>query len=112
MSVAAPSGSSSGRPPSGNRAASVAGAGGIMMLSLLLSRVLGLLRDTVMAHQFGIGIDTDCYRLAVTIPDTIFFLIAGGGLSSAFIPVFSEYLHTERERDAWKVFSVVTTVAA
>ena len=48
-----------------------------MVASLFLSRLLGLLRDTVMAKQFGIQFDTDCYRLAVTIPDTIFFLIAG-----------------------------------
>lgn len=82
------------------------------MASLLISRLLGLLRDTVMARQFGITFDTDSYRLAVTIPDTIFFLIAGGGLSSAFIPIFSEFLHTKRERDAWRVFSVVTTVCA
>lgn len=83
-----------------------------MMVSLLLSRVLGLLRDTVMAAKFGIQFDTDSYRLAVTIPDTIFFLIAGGGLSSAFIPVFSEYLHKDDEEGAWKVFSVVTTLSA
>ncbi len=83
-----------------------------MMASLLLSRLLGLLRDTVMAHQFGIQFDTDSYRLAVTVPDTIFFLIAGGGLSSAFIPIFSEFLHKDKEKDAWRVFSVVTTLSA
>src|SRR5690349_9090080 len=83
-----------------------------MMASLLLSRILGLLRDTVMAAQFGVSFDTDAYRLAVTIPDTIFFLIAGGGLSSAFIPVFSDFLHKDREKEAWKVFSVVTTLSA
>lgn len=88
----------------------VARAGGIMMASLFLSRVLGILRDTVMAAKFGVGIDTDAYRLAFQIPDLIFFALAGGALSSAFIPVFSEYFHTDREDDAWKLFSVVTTV--
>jgi len=82
------------------------------MASLLLSRILGLLRDTVMASKFGIQLDTDSYRLAVSIPDTIFMLIAGGGLSSAFIPVFSEFIYTDRDEDAWKVFSVVTTICA
>lgn len=80
-----------------------------MMLSLFLSRVLGIVRDNVMARQFGLGADTDAYRLAFQVPDLLFFLIAGGALSSAFIPVFSEYLHTDREDDAWKVFSVVVT---
>lgn len=81
-----------------------------MVLSLILSRVLGIARDTVMTAKFGIGLDTDAYRLAFQIPDLLFFLIAGGALSSAFIPVFSEYLHTNREKDAWKLFSVVVTL--
>jgi putative peptidoglycan lipid II flippase len=88
----------------------VARAGGIMTASILLSRVLGILRDTVMAAKFGIGLDTDAYRLAFTIPDLLFFLIAGGALSSAFIPVFSKLLHTGKEGAAWELFSVVTTV--
>lgn len=91
---------------------SIVAAGGIMMASLLLSRLLGLLRDTVMSAKFGISLDTDSYRLASTIPDMIFMLIAGGGLSSAFIPVFSEFIYTDRDEDAWKVFSVVTTLCA
>lgn len=82
----------------------------IMMASLLLSRVLGIVRDMVMASEFGRGAETDAYRLAFQIPDLIFFLIAGGALSSAFIPVFSEYLHTDREEEAWKIFSVVVTL--
>ncbi|MBI1756902.1 MAG: murein biosynthesis integral membrane protein MurJ [Fimbriimonas ginsengisoli] len=88
----------------------VARAGGIMMLSLLLSRILGTVRDMVMAGLFGSTRYTDAYGLAFAIPDLLFFLIAGGALSSAFIPVFSEYLHTDREDEAWHVFSVVTTV--
>lgn len=81
-----------------------------MMASLFLSRVLGIARDTIMAAQFGRGAMTDAYVLAFQIPDLLFFLIAGGALSSAFIPVFSEYLHTQREGEAWHIFSVVTTV--
>lgn len=81
-----------------------------MMFSLFLSRVLGILRDTALAAVFGLAHEADAYRLSFQIPDLLFFLIAGGALSSAFIPVFSEYLHTDREEDAWKVFSVVVTV--
>jgi putative peptidoglycan lipid II flippase len=90
----------------------VAKAGGIMMASLFLSRILGLVRDAVIAGKFG-GASiayVDAYRLAFSVPDLLFFLIAGGALSSAFIPVFSEYLHTDREDEAWHVFSVVTTI--
>lgn len=89
---------------------SVGRYGRIMVISLFLSRVLGMIRDTVMTAQFGIGLPTDAYRLAVVIPDTIFMLIAGGGLSSAFIPVFAEYWHKDRRDQAWRVFSVVVTL--
>lgn len=97
----------------GPRNPNVARAGGIMMISLLLSRVLGLVRDSIIAAKFGGNLDlTDAFRCAFSVPDLLFFLIAGGALSSAFIPVFSEYLHTDREDDAWKVFSVVASVMA
>lgn len=85
-------------------------ASAIVMVSLLLSRVLGIVRDSIMAAQFGRGELTDAYVLAFQIPDLLFFLIAGGALSSAFIPVFSEYLHTGKKSEAWHVFSVVVTV--
>lgn len=96
-------------PPSTVKAQTVAQAGGIMVASLLLSRVLGLVRNTAQAAIFGVGLHTDAYNIAFTIPDMLFMLIAGGGLSSAFIPVFSEFIHTEREGEAWKLFSVVVT---
>ncbi len=81
-----------------------------MVASLLLSRVLGLVRDMVIANKFGAGPMTDAYTLAFQLPDLIFYLIAGGALSSAFIPVFSEYLHTNREKEAWQIFSSVATI--
>jgi putative peptidoglycan lipid II flippase len=88
----------------------VAKAGGIMVASLLLSRVLGMVRDSIVAGKFGADINTDAYRLAFQLPDMLFFLISGGALSSAFIPVFSEYWHTDRKSEAWKVFSSVLTI--
>ncbi|MCW5936289.1 MAG: murein biosynthesis integral membrane protein MurJ [Fimbriimonadaceae bacterium] len=88
----------------------VARAGWIMMASLVGSRVLGLVRDAVIAGLFGQSAERSAYVLAFGIPDLIFFLVAGGALSSAFIPVFSEYLHTGREEEAWKLFSVVVSV--
>jgi len=95
---------------SGKGIPNVAKAGGIMMVSLLLSRVLGIGRDMIIAWMFGQDKLTDAYRLSFMVPDLLFFLIAGGALSSAFIPVFSEYLHTDREDEAWHIFSSVTTI--
>ncbi|MER3495369.1 MAG: murein biosynthesis integral membrane protein MurJ [Armatimonadota bacterium] len=95
-----------------NLAGGVGRASAIVFVSLLLSRILGLVRDAVMAGKFGSDATTDAYRLAFQVPDLLFFLVAGGALSSAFIPVFSEYLNTDREEEAWKIFSVVATVMA
>lgn len=82
----------------------------IMVASLFLSRVLGLVREAVIAGKFGANELTDAYKLSFSVPDLIFFLIAGGALSSAFIPVFSKLIHTHRRDEAWHVFSVVVTV--
>lgn len=76
---------------------------------ILLSRILGQARDTVISIVFGSNLHVDAYRAAFSIPDLLFFLIAGGALSSAFIPVFSEYIAKGEEEQAWKVYSTLTT---
>jgi putative peptidoglycan lipid II flippase len=81
----------------------------IMMAAIFASRVLGLVRDAVISGKFGQGRDTDIYNAAFMIPDLLFFLIAGGALSSAFIPVFTEKITLGKEEEAWHVFSVVAT---
>ncbi len=83
------------------------GATIVIMLGVLLSRLLGLVRDGVIAAKFGQGYATDVYNAAFTIPDVIFYLIAGGALSSAFIPVFTEYMERGERREAWRLFSIV-----
>ena len=84
-------------------------AAGIMTAAILLSRLLGLVRESVISGVFGQSRVTDIYVAAFKLPDVLFYLIAGGALSSAFIPVFTEYLKAGREREAWKTFSVVAT---
>jgi putative peptidoglycan lipid II flippase len=95
-------------PPSSGRR--IAGATGIMMAAILASRLLGLVRNAVISHILGQGYDADVYYGAFQIPDLLFFLIAGGALSSSFIPVFTEKITQEKEREAWHVFSIVATV--
>lgn len=76
---------------------------------ILLSRILGQVRDTIISTRFGQNEITDAYRAAFSVPDLLFFLIAGGALSSAFIPVFTKYWSTGEEEEAWKVFSILAT---
>jgi len=89
----------------------VARAGGIMFLSLFLSRVLGIVRESVINARFGQSSGwLDAYYNSFRIPDLLFFLIAGGALSSAFIPVFTQLIKTDREEEAWHMYSSVVTI--
>lgn len=90
----------------------VAKAAGIMVAAIMASRVLALVRDMIVSYYFGAGPVTDAYNAAFRLPDLFYYLIAGGALSSAFIPVFTEYLTKDDEDNAWRVFSVFGTVMA
>ncbi len=82
---------------------------GIVMASVLVSRILGFLRDWTVANQIGSNAATDAYYAAFTLPDFLNHLVVGGSLSLTFIPVFSKYIAENREEEAWRVFSTVTT---
>lgn len=88
----------------------IAGAAGIMMAAILASRLLGVVRNAVISHRLGQKFEADVYYAAFQLPDLLFYLVAGGALSSAFIPVFTEHLATGREREAWRIFSTVACV--
>ncbi len=85
----------------------IAKAAGIIALTALISRLLGFARDWFIYTRFGQNNYTDAYIVAFSVPDFIYMLLIGGALSSAFIPVFSSYLATDREEDSWQMASVV-----
>src|ERR1700729_4643903 len=84
-------------------------ATGIVMASVLLSRILGFFREWTVAHQVGSNALTDAYYAAFTLPDFLNYLVAGASLSVTFIPVFTKYAAEDREDEAWHVFSTVVT---
>jgi putative peptidoglycan lipid II flippase len=86
-----------------------AGPAGIVMASVMLSRILGFLREWTLAHQVGSNGVTDAYYAAFTLPDFLNYLVAGASLSVIFIPIFTKYATENREDEAWHVFSIVTT---
>ena len=85
----------------------IARAAGIIMVSMVASRILGYVRDMVIYAEFGQNRLTDAYNAAFSIPDFLYMLLVGGALSSAFIPVFTSYLSTDREEDAWQAASII-----
>jgi putative peptidoglycan lipid II flippase len=79
----------------------------IMMASVLLSRVIGLFREMVIALIGGAGASVDAYQVAFVIPEILNHIVASGFMSVTFIPIFSRYLSANREDDGWKVFSII-----
>ncbi|MDQ5824310.1 MAG: murein biosynthesis integral membrane protein MurJ [Chloroflexota bacterium] len=75
--------------------------------AFVLSRVLGLLREIVIADQFGISGQKSAYDAAFGIPDTLFLLIIGGAVGSAFIPVFTRLVSGHAETRAWQLTSTL-----
>lgn len=61
----------------------------IIMIVSLVSKLLGFVRDMLIANNFGVGMYTDAYNIAVTIPETIFTLV-GLAISTAFLPMLSK----------------------
>ncbi len=61
----------------------------IIMIVSLTSRFLGFIRDMLIANNFGAGVYTDAYNIAVSIPETIFTLV-GLAISTAFLPMLSK----------------------
>lgn len=87
----------------------IAQASGIVMASVLASRLLGFFREWTVAHQIGSNAITDAYYAAFTLPDFLNYLVAGGSLSITFIPVFTKFIAENREDEGWHVFSTVVT---
>jgi putative peptidoglycan lipid II flippase len=87
----------------------IAQSTGIVMASVLVSRLLGFFIYWTVAHQIGSNAVTDVYYAAFTLPDFLNYLVASGSLSLIFIPVFTKYMAEKREEEAWHVFSIVVT---
>lgn len=88
----------------------LAKAAGLLMLTQLASRILGFFRESIMAGFFGKTSATDAYQTAFILPDLLYWLLVGGVLSSAFIPVFSEYINKGKEEEGWRVVSSVVNI--
>jgi putative peptidoglycan lipid II flippase len=90
----------------------IARASFILTGAFVASRVLGLLRSSMFAFVFGTTATSDAYVQAFLVPDMIFNIVAGGALSSAFIPIFTEYMVGERdEKTAWHIASSALNLA-
>jgi putative peptidoglycan lipid II flippase len=84
---------------------------GIVMLGAILSRLLGVIRDGIISERFGVEPQLGAFRAAFAIPDLLYFVIIGGALGSALIPVFGRLLEEHQEEQAWELANTVLTTS-
>lgn len=90
------------------RPISIGSATALISLTSLISYAIGLIRDRVIAVNFGTTSATDTYNASFLIPDMLFNLFIAGALAAAFLPVFSDYLTKNRE-EAYKIANSILT---
>ncbi|MBX3236795.1 MAG: murein biosynthesis integral membrane protein MurJ [Nitrospiraceae bacterium] len=88
---------------------SVVKAAGLIGLATFSSRILGFVRDMVLARLFGATAAADAFFVAYRIPNLLRELFAEGSMSAAFIPVFTEYHTLRSKQDAWELASAAFT---
>ncbi len=77
----------------------------VIMGTVVLSQVLGLVKKRLLISIFGASVTTGVYDVAYKLPDLLFQLVVASAFSSAFIPVFSDLLSSNKERLAHKMAS-------
>ncbi len=75
-----------------------------------LEKVLGFVRQIIIARQFGLSPELDAFNAANNLPDLLFALISGGALAIAFIPVLTETLQKQDRQAAWDLFSRIANL--
>src|SRR6266478_7883125 len=82
----------------------------LLVTAIMISRVVGFLREMYIAWAFGANSITDAYNAGFTIPDWLNYLVAGGTASITFVSIYTRFLAEKREEDARKTFSAIITI--
>jgi len=85
----------------------IARAAGLVMAAFVFAQLAGLVRRILVADAFGTSNPMEAFNAANRVAETLFNLVAGGALGSAFIPTFTELLTKEKKTDAWKLASAL-----
>jgi putative peptidoglycan lipid II flippase len=90
----------------------IARAALVLIAGTVLSRVLGLGRESTIAGLFGLGADVDAFTIANHVATIVYDLLIAGTVSAALVPVFSEYTDHSQRPEFGRVVSTILTVAA
>ena len=77
---------------------------------MVFSQICGLLSKSLLGSTFGTSAELDAYLASNRLTETIFNLVAGGALASAFVPMFSTLLDRDDARGAWKLASNIVNI--
>ncbi|MBI2442538.1 MAG: murein biosynthesis integral membrane protein MurJ [Candidatus Levybacteria bacterium] len=77
----------------------------IIMATVIFSQLLGLVRNRLLVSIFGASNTLGIYNYSLILPDTIFQLVVASALASAFIPVFVDYIKSNKEKEGYKMAS-------
>ena len=77
---------------------------------ILVTRLLGFVRERVFAHYFGAGAAADAYRAALKIPNVIRNLLGEGTLSASFIPVYARMIERKQHDDAKRLAGTIASI--
>ncbi len=80
------------------------------MIAFIISNIAGLIRQILVADAFGTETEMEAFNAANRVAETLFNLVAGGALSSAFIPVFTSLLTKNDRQRAWRLASSVANL--
>lgn len=83
-----------------------------MGTGILLSRIIGLVRERLFAHFFGNSDAADAFKAALRIPNLLQNLFGEGALSSSFIPVYASLLASDKEEEANRLARVIGSILA
>jgi putative peptidoglycan lipid II flippase len=76
-----------------------------------IDKGVAILRQVIIARQFGLSAELDAFNVANNVPDLLFALISGGAMAMAFIPVLTEILTKKGRAESWVLFSRIVNLA-
>lgn len=85
----------------------IAKSAGIIGFATLCSRILGFIRDVVIARMFGVYIYAQAFVIAFRIPNLFRDFVGEGATNAAFVPVFSEYSAKHTKEEFWELANAV-----
>ena len=85
----------------------IAKSASVIGFATLLSRILGFIRDIVIARLFGVYVYAQAFVIAFRIPNLFRDLVGEGATNAAFVPVFSEYTVKHSKEEFWQLINIV-----